>query len=331
MPALSPGDSLSSSRSRPLVVLSPHLDDAVLSLGGAIAREAAAGREVQVVTAYTAYPERLADVPARFRRLLVYNQRREEDQRALGRLGAKPVWLELCERAVREPALPRLLGVFSLPRPASLDDFANLPALCAEVERLAWGTPAPIVAVPLAIGGHVDHVEMFLAAALVMLETRAFERFLFYEDVYAVSARLRRRHFLAARHRWPLAMEPALTGPVAAVMLTAMGAAAEGLDWRTIAFPRFGALLFGSANTSLSRARRGQARSHTPLCVANSEAGGSRTFSTIVTRWHEAREGAECLWRVTKRQNQTIALEHAQEGGVPTEFLLDVDRTESSK
>jgi LmbE family N-acetylglucosaminyl deacetylase len=299
-PALSPDDSLSSSRSRPLVVLSPHLDDAVISLGGLMAREAAAGRKVRAATAYTAYPARLADVPARFRRLLIYDRRREEDRQALARLGAEPVWLDLCERAVREPVLPRLLGVLSLPSPASLDDFPGLPALCQTVERLASGFPAPIVAVPLAIGGHVDHVEVFLASALVMLETRAFDQFLFYEDVYAMSARLRRRHFLAARHRWPLAMEPALTGPTAAVMLTAMGVASRGPRPEDYLPALRTSLVWQCEPIALSGFEEAKLEAIRLYTSQTERLGGSRAFAAMVTRWHAACGGTEFLWKAAQ-------------------------------
>jgi len=43
-------------------VISPHLDDAVLSLGGLIGREVAAGRRVEVWSCFTAGPP--LDVPA---------------------------------------------------------------------------------------------------------------------------------------------------------------------------------------------------------------------------------------------------------------------------
>ncbi|KAB2956573.1 MAG: PIG-L family deacetylase, partial [Thermoanaerobaculia bacterium] len=46
-----------------LLVLSPHLDDAVLSCGGRIADEVARGRDVLVVTVFTA--DEPAEPPSR--------------------------------------------------------------------------------------------------------------------------------------------------------------------------------------------------------------------------------------------------------------------------
>jgi LmbE family N-acetylglucosaminyl deacetylase len=82
-----------------VVVVSPHLDDAVLSLGALIAHAARAGADVTIVTIFAGHPDsmipvgpwdhgcgfRYAGEGARTRRL--------EDRRACAILGARPVWL----------------------------------------------------------------------------------------------------------------------------------------------------------------------------------------------------------------------------------------------
>ena len=98
-----------------VVVLSPHLDDAVLAVGGMISREAAAGRRVEVWTCYTAGPA-LDQIPANLRPLGDYSTRRDEDQRALGVLGPGYRWLDLAERIWREPALRREHHIFHTPQ-----------------------------------------------------------------------------------------------------------------------------------------------------------------------------------------------------------------------
>lgn len=60
-----------------IAVLSPHLDDAVLSLGGLIGREAAAGHSVEVVTCFTEGPP-LDTVPPKRRVFADYTARRAE-------------------------------------------------------------------------------------------------------------------------------------------------------------------------------------------------------------------------------------------------------------
>jgi LmbE family N-acetylglucosaminyl deacetylase len=82
-----------------LVVLSPHLDDAALSLGATIARASRAGSNVTVVTVRAGNPE--STVPAgEWDRACGFStageaacERRREDERACEILGAAPEWL----------------------------------------------------------------------------------------------------------------------------------------------------------------------------------------------------------------------------------------------
>jgi LmbE family N-acetylglucosaminyl deacetylase len=82
-----------------LVVVSPHLDDAALSLGSTIARVTSAGTKVTVLTVFAGDPDRdgpAGDWDARCgfstaREAAV--QRRAEDVDACAALGAEPQWL----------------------------------------------------------------------------------------------------------------------------------------------------------------------------------------------------------------------------------------------
>jgi LmbE family N-acetylglucosaminyl deacetylase len=84
---------------RVLAVISPHLDDAALSLGGALAAAARHGVSVVVVTVFAGDPESLAPAGAWDSRCGFQTEgdaarvRRAEDARACDILGARPVWL----------------------------------------------------------------------------------------------------------------------------------------------------------------------------------------------------------------------------------------------
>jgi LmbE family N-acetylglucosaminyl deacetylase len=84
---------------RRIVVLSPHLDDAVLSLGASIADAVATGADVAIVTAFAGDPAQRSDPSVWDQRagfsssLEALDARREEDRRACAALGARPVWL----------------------------------------------------------------------------------------------------------------------------------------------------------------------------------------------------------------------------------------------
>jgi LmbE family N-acetylglucosaminyl deacetylase len=84
---------------RRIVVLSPHLDDGVLSLGAAMARWARSGVRVELVTVFACDPDSAAPAGGWDSRGGFATEgesaraRRAEDQRACERLGAIPRWL----------------------------------------------------------------------------------------------------------------------------------------------------------------------------------------------------------------------------------------------
>jgi LmbE family N-acetylglucosaminyl deacetylase len=88
-----------SSRARAIAVISPHLDDAVLSLGATIARWAREGARVTVLTVLANDPDLAGDASPWDRSGGFRNSReaaesrRTEDAKACALLGAAPSWL----------------------------------------------------------------------------------------------------------------------------------------------------------------------------------------------------------------------------------------------
>jgi LmbE family N-acetylglucosaminyl deacetylase len=82
-----------------IAVLSPHLDDGVLSLGAALAHAARRGAQVSLVTVLSGDVESAAPAGSWDRRAGFHTAgeatraRREEDARACALIGARPVWL----------------------------------------------------------------------------------------------------------------------------------------------------------------------------------------------------------------------------------------------
>jgi LmbE family N-acetylglucosaminyl deacetylase len=206
-----------------LVVVSPHLDDAVLSLGGLIAREVAAGRRVTIVSCYTAGPA-LESIPPERRVFGDYSVRRAEDERALARLGAQHRWLDLHERIWRDPPPKKTLHVFHTP--PRMDDFRELRAIRTVIGELL-DAGCDIIA-PLAIGHHVDHTEVALAALREVLARGAYTRVRFYEDPYALGRACRHQHFLARRRMWKWFGAPAWASPRVGALLALVAASARG-------------------------------------------------------------------------------------------------------
>jgi LmbE family N-acetylglucosaminyl deacetylase len=210
-----------------LVILSPHLDDAVLSLGGLIAREVATGRRVEVVSCFTAGPP-LDTIAPQHRVFGDYSMRRAEDERAMALLGAKHRWLDLHERIWRQPPLPPsgMFPIYVFRTPERMEDFAELGSIRAAIGGIL-DAGATILA-PLAIGHHIDHVEVALAALREVMARGAFDRIRFYEDPYALGRACRKQHFVAKRRMWRPFGAPAWASPRVGGLLRLVALASRG-------------------------------------------------------------------------------------------------------
>ncbi len=150
------------------VALSPHLDDAIFSCGGTLARLVAAGWEVTVCTAFTlsvANPKGFAlacqldkGLPPQADYMEL---RRGEDAAACRRLRAHPVWLPFAEAPHRGYA-----DAGALFGPTHDADDVVAP-LTEAVQRLLLCRPDLVLA-PQAVGGHVDHVQVVRALRRVL-------------------------------------------------------------------------------------------------------------------------------------------------------------------
>lgn len=144
------------------LVLSPHLDDAALSLGAGLWQLAHDGARVLVVTLATAEPTRpLSSVAADLHRRWglqteVVTRRRREDDRACAELGVESLHLGLTDALYRtdddgEVLYPSLGSLFGGPHPGDRSWREDL------VDRLRRLPAAERVCIPLAAGHHVDH------------------------------------------------------------------------------------------------------------------------------------------------------------------------------
>lgn len=151
-----------------VVVMSPHLDDAVLSCGALLAH-LTARHPVTVVTAFTAAAPRPWSLPAR-RQLRAlggvdaedfFGQRRAEDREVITGIGAAAVHLGFMDALFRwsrrRPAYPTFRFDAARGRVAACD--AGLAAeVSARAGEIARASGAGVVLAPLGIGRHVDHL-----------------------------------------------------------------------------------------------------------------------------------------------------------------------------
>lgn len=146
------------------LALSPHLDDAAFSCGGALALLAEAGWRVVVATAFTATipnPGGFALACQLDKGLgpeIDYMQlRRREDAAAMAALGTEALWIDLPEAPHRGyGTAAELFGAVRNDDPIEAALANGLGGVMRQVRP-------DLLLAPQAIGGHVDHVQLVRA------------------------------------------------------------------------------------------------------------------------------------------------------------------------
>ncbi|MGB3723985.1 MAG: PIG-L family deacetylase [Pacificimonas sp.] len=142
-----------------ILAISPHLDDAVFSLGGYLFRKAREGVRVVIATVFTGSVDR----PTGFALACQTDKgltadadymaiRRAEDEAACALIGATPVHLGFLEAPHR--GYDSAAALFAEPWPErALED-----RLARAIESLRRNLDCPLIFGPEAIGDHVDHL-----------------------------------------------------------------------------------------------------------------------------------------------------------------------------
>ncbi len=179
------------------VYLSPHLDDAVLSCGGAIHRHVVAGDSILVITAFAGEYTGVDLSPFALEQHhywgnwpRIMSLRRAEDRAALTLLGAEGRYLDVWDAVYRSDPdggwmyvdLATLLGEPHPGDPLALDGARGLADRFVSILSLAGITSLGnqvVVYAPLGVGRHVDH-QIVHASARQLLQVGY--RVAFYED-----------------------------------------------------------------------------------------------------------------------------------------------------
>src|SRR6266536_81026 len=171
--------------------LSPHLDDAVQSCGGTIARAVREGEQAVVLTIFAGdtHGRKLAPRAARYHAkcgLANFWTRRWEDVEACGLLGAGMLHLDFPEILYRyDPhGRPRCSTRADLFSPLRADDHVVVTEVTTALEQWVRRLRPTAVYGPLGLGGHVDHVAADVAFRRAMANLGAeAPRALLYEDM----------------------------------------------------------------------------------------------------------------------------------------------------
>ncbi|MHA2309022.1 MAG: PIG-L deacetylase family protein, partial [Candidatus Heimdallarchaeaceae archaeon] len=181
------------------IFLSPHLDDAVASCGGTIAKLVYEREDVLVITVYTREPN-FKSLPKKFHKFANYDLRKQEDKKALDRLSVDYKWLDIEERAYRTPLLKKPTDVFKIDLSRGLKQFLNISEIKSVLDKLIEKYPKFKIYTPLGIGNHFDHVEVFFASLMYMVDNALYDNFLFYIDSYGMfNTKILRKHYLGKK------------------------------------------------------------------------------------------------------------------------------------
>ncbi|HUB05375.1 MAG TPA: PIG-L family deacetylase [Myxococcales bacterium] len=185
-----------------LLVVSPHLDDAVLSVPVRLRRRASTGDRVILATVFSEGADGA--------------RRRREDHAAARRLGVEPMHLGLPDAPERR-GLPR--SARALLRATTEPDVPNVAGL---LQALVHAVKPTEIWLPLGVGEHVDH-RVVHAAGLSLAPSLAFYEDRPYANVrHSTAARLRRLGVVSV-HRPPTSelVASALRAPFASAYLPA--------------------------------------------------------------------------------------------------------------
>ena len=271
------------------LVISPHLDDAVLSVGGSIAAWTAGGDRVVIATVFTDGPP-IDEISPAMRAWSDFPARRAEDARACAVVGAEACWLGHVERAFRRPFLSAR-ACFTTPNDRAA--FATLPALTSSLATLDALVPDRVLA-PLGVGNHVDHVEVMIAVTDWALARGWRQRLAFYEDFYALSTTMRRAHSIARQRSWGRWRSPLLRAPRLAAVLGSIALARRGPDATAFLAPQFASGRWSAVATPIEEERQIAA-----IAQYASQAmvfGGVAGITAALRTYHEWWNG-EPLWR----------------------------------
>lgn len=163
------------------IYFSPHLDDVVLSCGGRIARGQHDGQRALVVTAFSGgsnQAEKLADKA--LDPFADMERRRQEDERAMNRLGVDHLWLGYDEAIYRDQRYGSLIGMTS----QVLESDSKLcEALWSDILKICHQAKGAQLYFPLGVGHHVDHQILFEVGATIEDKERLDGQIRYYEDV----------------------------------------------------------------------------------------------------------------------------------------------------
>ncbi|MBU1239722.1 PIG-L family deacetylase [Myxococcota bacterium] len=149
--------------SRNILIISPHLDDAALSLSQHILYWLAKGDTVTIATLFTR---------GSVEQQTLYTARKAEDLEAAAKLGATSIYLNFLDAPFRFLEPISYTNILSWPTQPSIEE-----AVMKELTTILHSHQFDTILAPLGVGNHVDHRVAFNAAHAL-----SYKQTLYYEE-----------------------------------------------------------------------------------------------------------------------------------------------------
>jgi len=167
----------SSLGSSDITVLSPHSDDAALSLSGLLFLAADSGRRCTIITAFSrSRRTRTGGIERDEECVTAMRKREDEAFVSLLGSGACVLWCDLPDPSVR---LPAARDTWYVPRPLSADEHAFVSGIAGFCEEHI--EDSCVLLAPMALGRNRDH--LIVRAAALEFVRRNPRRLFLYEDL----------------------------------------------------------------------------------------------------------------------------------------------------
>lgn len=167
----------SSLGSSDITVLSPHSDDAALSLSGLLFLAADSGRRCTIITAFSrSRRTRTGGIERDEERVTAMRKREDEAFVSLLGSGACVLWCDLPDPSVR---LPATRDTWYVPRPLSSDERAFVAGIAGFCEEHV--EDSSVLLAPMALGRNRDH--LIVRDAALEFVRRNPRRLFLYEDL----------------------------------------------------------------------------------------------------------------------------------------------------
>ena len=284
-----------------LIILSPHLDDGIWSVGGIMALAVQKGCRVDMITSYSGNPAD-TNIPKPQMKEMTDNgsmeERKVEDSLASAILNVNPVWWDIPSRLYRKPWLKKRTHVFKTPDGNEINKNDWYLILEEKIEELINRYPDAYIIGNLGVGHMYDHVELFMACINVGYRLHLLDHIYFYEDSYAFLTKNRENHYLLKEYVWDKKNAPEKTSILWRIMAKVMTGMASGSEIRTCIPAELHNVKWSFSKVDIRSTFELKMKSLSKYESQMRQFGGMKKVKKAFIRYHEYWDNSEPIWYI---------------------------------